>query len=138
MVVFVTNEQREVRVNGARMARLARRAVRRLRIRARGTLAITFISQHRMRALNKRFLRHDRATDVLSFRYDGEPTVGDILIAPRQARVYATRHGIPYREELARYVVHGLLHWSGLNDRTLREQQRMRSMENRLLAQCGR
>jgi rRNA maturation RNase YbeY len=137
MMVVLTNAQRDAPVNTARMGRLARQAVRALRIRTRGTLAITFIGASRMRALNKRFLRHDRLTDVLSFRYDGEPVVGEIFIAPRAARAYAKRHGLAYAGELARYVVHGLLHWLGHEDRTPKEQRMMRSREDRLLSRCG-
>ena len=158
MVVSVVNAQREVVVDTARMGRLARQVVRALRIRAPGTLAITFIGARRIRSLNRRFLRHDRTTDVLSFRYDHaaggsglgaqgncpEPTaqsperlvVGEILIAPAQARAYAKRHGLPYEEELSRYVVHGLLHWMGHDDRTAAQQQTMRTMEDRLLKRC--
>ena len=152
MMVVLTNAQHDAPVNTARMARIARWAARQLKINGRGTLAITFIGARRMRALNKRFLRHDRMTDVLSFRYDtaegprpkaGPPTsglwpiVGEILIAPRAARTYAKRHGIAYAEELSRYVVHGILHWLGYDDRTLAQQRQMRSREDRLLSRCG-
>ena len=133
MVVTVTNAQREEPVDTASLGRLLRRAVRQLDIDTRGTLAVTFIGARRMRTLNKRFLRHGRATDVLSFHYDGEPVVGEILIAPGEARAYANRHGIAYEFELARYVVHGLLHWIGYEDRTPVEQRNMREMEDRLL-----
>ena len=137
MVVTVTNAQREAPVGVGRMAQLARRAVRWLHIRTHGTLAITFINDRRMRTLNKRFLRHDRPTDVLSFRYDGEPIVGEVLIAPRAAQRYAKTHGLSYLEELSRYVVHGLLHWLGHEDRTKTQQRNMRMMEDRLLVRCG-
>ena len=97
-----------------------------------------------MRRLNRTFLHHDRLTDVLSFRYATNgisrrrvgpttPIAGEILIAPAAARAYATRHGIPYRQELARYVVHGLLHWLGHEDRTLAQQRRVRQIEDQLL-----
>ncbi|MBI2104669.1 MAG: rRNA maturation RNase YbeY [Candidatus Omnitrophica bacterium] len=137
MTVQITNAQREAPVSTARMTRLARRAVRRLGMREPGRLAITFIGQHRLRALNRRFLRRDLPTDVLSFRYDDEPIVGDILIAPAQARAYARRHGIPYAEELARYLVHGLLHWLGHLDSTPQQRRNMRQREDDLLAACG-
>ena len=140
------------------MERLARCAVRRLRLFEPGQLAITFISDQRMRSLNRRFLGHDWPTDVLSFRYDQapgrkpqaasrrlqhaacslQPIVGEILIAPSQARAYARAHGVPYEEELARYIVHGLLHWMGHEDKTLAQQKRMRSLEDQVLAQCYR
>ncbi len=136
MVVSVIDAQREAPVDTTRMARFACGAIRHLGIRTPGRLAITFIGSREMRALNKRFMRHDRVTDVLSFRYDGESVVGEILVAPGQACAYAKRHGIPYREELARYIAHGLLHWLGHEDRTVAQQRKMRAMEDRLLLNC--
>ncbi len=62
--------------------------------------------------------------------------VGEIFIAPSQARAYARTHHLSYQEELNRYVVHGLLHWMGEEDRTKQQQARMRRLENRLLRQC--
>ena len=132
-VIRVTNAQREAPIDISRMRHVARCVIRRLRIRTSGTLAMTFIGSRRMQALNERFLRHDRPTDVLSFRYEREPIIGEILIAPRQARSYARGRRIPYEQELARYVVHGLLHWLGQEDRTRAQRWKMRVMEDRLL-----
>ena len=138
MTVLVTNAQEAAPVNVGDITRFARRAIRRLRIRSRGTLTVTFIDSRQMRRLNKRFMRHNRVTDVLSFRYDGEPVIGEVLIAPSQARAYARRHSIPYHQELSRYVVHGLLHWLGHEDRTATQQRKMRAMEDRLLNGAAR
>ena len=137
MVVQVINAQREASVPLTKMRRLARRAVKRLRIRQRGTMAITFVDSRTMRALNKQFKRHDWDTDVLSFRYDGERVAGEVLIAPRQAKRYAAAHDLPYLDELSRYVVHGILHWTGLEDRTAAQQRAMRRAEDRLLNGCA-
>ena len=134
--VVVVNAQRVLPVKTVSIARLARHALRRLGICSVGTFAITFIDSQRMRTLNRRFRRHDRLTDVLSFRYDGEPIVGEILIAPAAAQGYAKRHRVPYLEELSRYVIHGLLHWVGHDDRTRGEQRKMRLLEDKLLASC--
>ncbi len=136
MTVRLTNAQREAPVDLALMGRVARRAVRRLRQRARGELCVTFLSARRMRTLNRRFLRHDWTTDVLSFRYDANGArgpAGDILIAPRLARRYARAHRLPYAEELSRYVVHGILHWDGHTDETPAQQRTMRRLEDQLL-----
>jgi len=115
-------------------------------------LDITFIDAARMRGLNRRSLGHDWTTDVLCFRYDlpaprsrrfarsqqagVEPVAGDILIAPLAARRYAKTHGLAYRDEMARYVVHGILHWTGRDDRTAAQRRTMRRMEDELLARC--
>ena len=133
MDVIVANHQREAAVPLDKMRRLARRAVKRLCIRRRGTMAIAFVDSRTMRALNKQFKRHDWDTDVLSFRYDGERVAGEVLIAPRQAKRYAAAHRIPYLDELSRYVVHGILHWTGLDDRTTAQRRAMRRAEDQLL-----
>ncbi len=129
----LANAQDEAPINLPRMTRLARQAARRLAMQSEGTLVITFIDSRRMRALNRRFLGRDRSTDVLSFRYDGESICGEILIAPREAQTYANTHQLPYEQELGRYIVHGLLHWLGHEDRTPAQQRKMRAMEDRLL-----
>ena len=137
MVVSVYNAQDAIAVDTRRMAQVARCAIRQLCIRTAGAFTMTFIDARRMRSLNRRFLHRDRTTDVLSFRYDGEPVVGEMLISPRAARVYAKTHGLSYQQELARYVIHGLLHWMGHEDRTRLEQRRMRAMEDQLLRRCS-
>ena len=53
------------------------------------------------------------------------------------ASVYARRHSVSYEEELSRYVIHGLLHWLGHQDRTAAQRRRMRGTEDRLLRACG-
>ena len=132
----VVNAQRRLPVNRTQMTRLLGRALQHLRIRPPGAFTITFIDADQMRQLNKQFCHHDRVTDVLSFRYDGEPIIGEIVIAPAAARAYANAHGLRYEDELSRYVIHGLLHWIGHDDRTPAQQRTMRALEDRLLAQC--
>jgi len=97
-------------------------------------MVITCIDSRAMRQVNRRFLRHRGLTDVVCFRYSGEPVSGEILIAPAFARAYAKRRGLSYRQELARYVIHGLLHWKGYDDKTPAQRRRMRMMEDKLLA----
>lgn len=137
MTVDVTNAQRAYPVAVAEVARLARCAIRRLRIRTPGQLAIAFVNPQRMRSLNRQFMGHDRTTDVLAFRYDGEPIVGEVLIAPSAARRYAREHRLDYAQEVSRYVIHGILHWLGHEDHTARQQRTMRDLEDRLLSRCA-
>lgn len=87
-----------------------------------------------MQRVNRQFLRHRGLSDVVCFRYGREPVLGEILVSPAFARAYAKAHRLSYRQELARYVVHGLLHWKGYDDRTPRQRGRMRKMEDKLLA----
>jgi probable rRNA maturation factor len=68
-----------------------------------------------MRTLNRRWKRHDRPTDVISFGLAGVDggLTGDIYICPDVARREAKRRHLPVREELSRLVIHGMLHVTG-------------------------
>ena len=151
MRLRLANRQQRDPVPTRWLGTLACRAARHLKITGPGSMAVTFVDGPTMQRLNRQFTGHRHLTDVLSFNYlewgDGLPrrvasrseaggVVGEILVAPAAARRYAQEHGVPYREELARYVVHGLLHWLGHEDRTLAEQRRMRAREDAVLTHC--
>jgi len=138
MNVVLRNVQRSHRVDLQQLSELAECVLKELDIDEPGTLAITLVGMRRMRKLNKKFKEHDWETDVLSFRYPDSEVRGDIVVAPAMADRYSKAHDVSYSEELARYIIHGLLHWSGLNDSTAAEKAVMRESEDRLLRQCNR
>ena len=78
-------------------------------------VSIAFVGDAAIARLNREHLGHRGPTDVISFALSprGPGVLGDIYIAPgvatRNAR--AARTGI--REEIARLVVHGVLHVAG-------------------------
>lgn len=78
-------------------------------------ISVTFLGLAAMRRLNKRHTNHDWPTDVLSFALalpDGR-LAGDIYICRPVAMTNARRAEVPFREELIRLVVHGVLHVLG-------------------------
>lgn len=96
---------------------------------ARAAVSVVVTDDRLMRALNKRSLKHDYTTDVLSFEADarGERAgsyLGDVVVCAAYARRMAAELGIAFKEELARYLVHGTLHLLGYDD--LREPARSR------------
>mgnify|MGYP001565352572 CR=1 FL=1 len=89
-----------------------------------------------IRAINKRFLKHDYATDVIAFglSHRGNPRLtGSLVISADFAKRYSCKHGIPFREELARYLVHGTLHLLGYNDRKKKDYEGMHRRQEALL-----
>ena len=115
-LVQVAIEAVRIPVARGRVQRTVESVLRAERVRD-ADLSITFVSAHRMAALNWRHLGHRGATDVISFGFDavlrGAPVTGDIYIAPAVARRNARVHGAGIREELLRLVVHGTLHVLG-------------------------
>lgn len=79
-----------------------------------------------MKRLNRRFLGHNRTTDVLAFS-------GEVIISPKRAEVQAPLYESSFREELARYICHGILHLAGLRDKTQKQKKQMRNQEDRIL-----
>ena len=159
--VGLVNRQARDRVPVGWLRRVAEGSVRELKIREPGVFSIAFVDERTMRRLNRQFMGHEGLTDVLSFRYlskgrtpgrvqgsrvkvqgkhasaDAEEMIGEIVVSPAFARRYAEEHWVSYKHELARYVIHGLLHWVGYDDRTPAQQRWMRQMEDRLLARCA-
>lgn len=103
-------------------------------------LSIAFVSRREIAQLNRQHLGHRGDTDVITFalgrRAPGAPLVGDIYVAPDVVREQARRWGVPVREELARVVVHGVLHALGHDhpDGAGRERSAMWKRQERWLA----
>ena len=109
---------------GRRRLSLAARSVRDLagfvlqRERVKSAmLSIAFVSRRTIASLNRAHLGHAGDTDVITFALGrstpSAPLVGDIYVAPDVVRDQAKRWRVPVREELARVVVHGVLHAVG-------------------------
>ncbi len=109
----------------------ARAALRHQAAPAPGDLTVLIAGDAELRALNRRFLRHNYPTDVLSFP-SGEPEpaqgrryLGDIAISYPQARAQARRGAHPVKAELQLRVVHGVLHLLGHDHARPKDKARM-------------
>ena len=80
-------------------------------------LSIAFVSRGKMAGINRRHLGHRGGTDVITFALGRAvpraPLVGDIYVSPEVVAEQARKFRVPVREELARVVVHGVLHAVG-------------------------
>jgi probable rRNA maturation factor len=64
--------------------------------------------------------------------------MGELVISTEQAIANARRFRTTPARELTLYVVHGILHLHGYDDRTPAQRRRMRAAERRFLRSCGR
>ena len=94
-----------------------------------------FCSDDHLLKINRKFLKHDYYTDVISFDLSESPKRIDaeIYISIDRVRDNAAKEGVSFREELHRVVFHGTLHLCGYNDKKRGEVVRMRKRENRYL-----
>jgi probable rRNA maturation factor len=102
---------------------------------ARGDLCVAWVSDRRMRALNRQFRGRDYATDVLAFPSDERGFLGDIVIAAGVAKRQAKEHGHSLKIEVQTLALHGLLHLLGYDHET--DDGRMARAEARLRKTAG-
>jgi probable rRNA maturation factor len=79
------------------------------------SVSVTLLDNPRIRGMNRKYLQHDRVTDVISFPLyeQGEQVVGDVYIGYEQAQDQAADAGVDLEEEIARLSIHGTLHVLG-------------------------
>jgi len=110
-----------------------------------GAVQLVLVGDGRMRRLNAQYRGKDRTTDVLSFNLDPGPEAlagalplwGELYISMPRAQAQAKAQGVPLLSELARLLVHGLLHLAGYNHDTPAGLRFMEGETERLLEAKG-
>ena len=100
-------------------------------------MSVFLTNNKAIRKLNKRFLNHDYPTDVISFHLSPFPFnrdfLGDLVVSVQTAKAVSRKLRIPFREELARYLVHGTLHLLGYEDGTKKDKIKMERRQETLV-----
>ena len=112
-----------------------------------GGICVSFLSPAGIERVNEDFLGHHGPTDVISFDYrtgedmdldcgddasDADPSI-ELIVCPAVAYEQAVKRGLPYAEEVALYVAHGLLHAAGYDDLNPKAKRVMRRAEKRVM-----
>jgi len=105
-------------------------------------LAVYLVAAPEVTRLNETFLRHKGSTDVITFDYaesaEPERLHGEIFICLDEAVCQARRFRTTWQSELVRYVVHGVLHLLGYDDRDSQARRRMKQAEDDLVRRLAR
>jgi rRNA maturation RNase YbeY len=91
-----------------------------------GDLIFIFTNDENILDLNRKYMKHDYYTDVISFNYSEKNTVnGEIYISLDTIKRNAILYQATVREELMRVIIHGLLHLCGYRDENARKKVKM-------------
>ena len=135
--ITVRNLQRKVPVHVVDLEMFARNAAElclRLPRRKKTDLAqlreisVLIVSDRKIASLHRQFMNESGPTDVITFQH------GEIFVGVESARRNARRFGNAFERELRLYVVHGLLHLHGFDDRNAGSARRMRVVQRKILA----
>jgi probable rRNA maturation factor len=107
----------------------------------KGELHVCLVTARKITRLNEEFLRHNGPTDVITFDYSQdrkEDCQGEIFICLAQAFSQARSFQTNWQSELVRYVVHGVLHLVGYDDRSASKRTRMKRVEDRIVRRLSK
>ena len=138
--IRVRNLQRKIPLNVAELQKFATKILR-LCLQVRKVkptdldklrhIFVWLISDRRMSQLHRQFLGKTGPTDVLTFQH------GEIFISVETAKQHARAFGNSLVRELQLYIIHGLLHLHGFDDRTEGGARKMNSTQEKILHACS-
>lgn len=145
VVVEVSNRQRRLKTGAEWVRRLVREACAVIGIEE-AEISVLLVGDAAMAKLNEEWLEHQGPTDVITFGLS-EPTdevdvwpgglSGDIVVSTETACRMAAELGWSPENELAYYIVHGLLHLAGCDDTNAAARVKMRREERRVMVALG-
>ena len=100
-----------------------------------GSIHYIFCTDEHILEINRTYLSHDYYTDIITFDDGVEGSIsGDIFISVDTVRSNAAQFGTDFMDEIARVMVHGVLHLCGQDDHTDAERAMMRQKEDEALS----
>lgn len=94
-------------------------------------LSFVIINSGMMKAMNKKFLRHNFVTDIITFPLDTEKIQAEIYINGERLKQQAKENGVSAANELLRLIVHGTLHAAGYDDKKPTNRKKMLYVQER-------
>ncbi len=107
---------------------------------AQASISVAFVDDPTIHRVNREYLDHDEPTDVISFVLSDEGDErlsGELVVSAQTAARVAAEVGAEPWNEVALYVVHGLLHLCGCDDLDEASAAAMRAREGAALARVG-
>ena len=133
--ILISSSQKALRLPRRRLERLIR-FVAASEGASLAMVDLAVVGSGEIASVNRRFLSHTGATDVISFDLSEGPGRGlcvQLVVCADLALRQGPLHGLRPQHELMLYVIHGLLHMMGYEDSTVRGGARMHARQDELL-----
>lgn len=137
--VDVSDSQSHVAIDRGAARALVERVLRGEGVTS-ATISLAFVDDPTIHRINRDHLDHDEPTDVVTFALsdDGDDRLsGELVVSAETARRVAAEVGAEPWNEVALYVVHGLLHLCGCDDLDEDSAAEMRRREDAAMARVG-
>lgn len=95
-------------------------------------ISVIFVTSRYSKILNKKYRKKNKPANVLSFVYSKEDA--EIFIVPSVVRNEAVRAGESFETRLAKMVIHGMIHCSGLDhERSKQDEKKFETLEKSII-----
>lgn len=139
----IINQQRKIKIELADFQNFTEQAVNSINEAKGKVLSVAFVSDRRIKELNKIFRNKNQPTDVLSFPYEPdqydfletENFLGDIVISLETAQLQANQNSLSFETEVKQLILHGILHLCGYDHET--DEGEMNELELKLRVKLG-
>jgi len=128
--INVINLNKKYKLNAPLLKKITAHILKLLRKSREMELEIVFLSDSTIKKLNKKYKRHNRPTDVLSFNLGD---IGEVFISSDTAKKDSGIFETEFTDELVLYVIHGILHLFGYRDGSRKARLEMSKKEGELL-----
>lgn len=99
--------------------------------RETGPVNVVFCSDAYLLQINIDFLAHDYYTDIITFdNGTAQLIAGELYISIDRIKENSLLYGVSFRMELARVVIHGILHLAGYKDKSPGDKKKMKQKED--------
>ena len=119
MKIWIRNQQKQTLLDKRKIRRAAQRILTELGL-PDAEVSLLFVNDAKIQALNRRYLRRDKPTNVLAFSMrEGEFStlhshlLGDLVISVETARRQMKRFGMDEMKMVTLMMIHGILHLVG-------------------------
>ena len=147
--IDIRNETKKERISMVQLKKVSTKILKSQGFRS-GVLSVVLVSDRKIRALNKKYLRHDWATDVIAFGQletskkhrsreiqkqlrGTAPVLGDVVISLETAKRQAKEYGHSFFYEGCFYLCPGILHILGWDDHTEHDRKKMWRKQEKIL-----
>jgi rRNA maturation RNase YbeY len=97
-------------------------------------LSYNFVSKQDLLKLNKKFLKHNNNTDVITFDYSSNKALkAEIFISMWAVEISAVELEQSIENETLRVISHGVLHCMGFKDKTANQIKTIREKEDEFI-----
>ncbi|MFH1504751.1 MAG: rRNA maturation RNase YbeY [Candidatus Omnitrophota bacterium] len=139
MIVEILNQQKIKKINLGELRKYLSKIFALLGLSSR--ISFLLSDNSLIRVLNRKYFQKNYSTDVIAFPLKNElesDYLGEVVVSVEQAVKVSKELGLGWKEELTRYLVHGILHLVGYDDRTKKQRTVMEKKQDEILKEIFR